>query len=346
MQLFFVFAALFTASCAHDLSGRSGQEHLSFMQSQAPDVVVVHHNKGTTSRAPRKDSVVHHVKPSKTAAAAHQVTRMRQSSLSGPDPLSTGTWSKLRGGLWLASRVCIVLCILGLGVFIGFWRFGTNPTVSEFISSIPAVSSPAEMHLGTWVKVIGTVAPVDGDAPLKSILEDRSCVFNEASADVPESGVTVARFEATCDLQIISDSGNADLGPVLVHAADSAVLVPKPVLDAMYVRKLMPPDFEDFVKSCPTPGHSGEESLALHALQFQERILEVNARVAVVGVVSSSSCGKICLVPDTVAHLQKTQGCRNAFRRHMRSLLSYADAQFMSSHVLVVDATKSVDLEQ
>jgi len=347
MQLFFIFATLFVDSSAHVLSDKPGQQHLAFMQSQEPDVVVVHHKKRTTSSVPQavphKGAVVHHVKPSKTSAPANQ---LHQSLPSGPDPLSTGAWGKMRGGLWLASRVCIVLAVIGIGVAIGFWRFGNfkNQTSAELISEMPTVSSTAEMQVGAWVKVVGTVGLVDEDAPLRSILEGRSCVFNESRADVPETGVTVARFEATCDLQIVSDSG--DLGPVLVHAADSAVLVPKPVLDAMYVRKLMPPDFEDFVKSCPTPGHSGDESLALHALQFQERILEVNARVAIVGVVSISPSGKLCLVPDTVAHLQKTQGCRKAFRRHMQSLLSFADAQFMSSHVVVVDAKKTEDSEQ
>lgn len=342
----FFLATILTDSCGHVLSGESrpGQPwHLAFMQ-QDPDssMAVVHHRK--TPKRP--DSVVHHVKPSKTGAAAHH---MRQPSQSGPDQdegqINTWAWMKTRGMLWLSSRVCIVLAIVSLCLCFGFARFrlGKCQSIHEFVASIPTVASPADMQVGTWVKITGTVTPIDEDEPLKSILEGRPCVFSEAHADVPESSVTVARFETTCDLQIVSDKGNADVGPVLVHASDSAVLKPKAVLDAIYVRKLMPPDFEDFVKNCPTPGHSGEESLALHALQFHERILEVNARVAIIGVVSVSSSGKLCLVPDTVAHLEKTRGCRQAFRRNMQSLLSSADAQFMSSHVVVIDEKKVED---
>lgn len=335
-----VLVALFTSSCAYVPSGKSGQEYFAFMQ-QEPDTSMptVHHLK-------RPDSVVRHMKRSKAVIAAHHANNAPQSSTSPADPLAAGTWSKIRGSLWLASRVCVVLAILGIGVAVGFYRFGTSryQTPRELIDSIPTVSAPAHLQVGTWVKVVGTVAAADEEAPLKSILEGRPCVFSEASAVVPETGVSVARHENACDLMIVCDKGSADLDPVLVQAADAKVLVPKPVLDAMYVRKLMPPDFEDFVKKCPTPGHCGEEGLAYHALQFQERILEVNAHVAIVGVVSVSSTGKLCLVPDTVAHLQKTEGCRRKFRCHMQNVLSSADAQLLSSHVVIFDDKKVEDL--
>jgi hypothetical protein len=336
----FVLAAFTAQCCAHAVSGNSGQEHLAFMQ-QKPDSAmrVVHHVK-------RPDSIMHHVKGSTSVASGNHVEHELQSSPSSPsesDPLTAGTWSKIRGSLWLVSRACIALAIVSLGIAFGFWRFGKHQTPMEFVSAMPTVSSPTDMQVGTWVKVVGTVASVDQDAPFKSILEGRPCVYSEASAVVPETRVTVARHEATCDLQVVCEKGSADLDPVLVHASDAKVLEPKPVLDAVYVRKLMPPDFEDFVKDCPTPGHCGEESLALHALQFQEKILEVNTRVAIVGVVSVSPSGRLCLVPDTVAHLQKTEGCRQTFRRHMQSFLSSADAQFMSSHVVIIDEKKTED---
>lgn len=335
----FVLVALVAECRAHSLSNKYAQDHVAFMQ-QGPDstMPIVHHMKL------KRDPVVHHFKQkhpkSESDVVDKHIKPTAQSAPSQPDPLTAGTWFKVRGSLWLVSRVFIVLAIISVGVAIGFWRFGKKETLSEIIASMPAVSSPAHLQVGAWVKVVGVVAPVEEEAPLKSVLEGRPCVFSEASAVVPETGVTVARYEATCDLQIISDKGSDDVGPVLVHAADAAVLVPKPVLDAVYVRKLMPPDFEDFVKVCPTPGHCGDESLAIHALKFQEKILEVSARVAIVGVVSMSSAGKVCLVPDTVAHLQKTEGCRRAFRRHVQSLLSCKDAQFMSSHVVVCDESK------
>lgn len=339
-----VLAALTVNSCAHALSGKDGQDHLAFMQQDPGSAMrVVHHIKRAFKHS---DPVVHHVKHSKSDAAVNPVKQAPQSptsSTSDADPLMAGTWSKIRGSLWLVSRVCIVIAVVSLGIAIGFWRFGKYQTPTEFVSSIPTVSSPADMQVGSWVKVVGTVAPDDEDMSLKSILEGRPCVYSEASAFVPETRVAVARHQATCDLQVICEKGSADLDPVLVHAADVKVLVPKPVLDAIYVRKLMPPDFEDFVKSCPTPGNCGEESLALHALQFQEKVLEVNARVAIVGVVSVSSTGRLCLVPDTIAHLEKTEGCRQKFRRHMQSFLSSVDVQFMSSHVVIFDEKKIED---